>query len=188
MSEDYKKYDLIIVGAGIAGLRVGIESLKMNPSLKCCILEKYGYIGGRVITWHKKLPMIGHVQWENGAGRISTSHKRVLELIKEYRLTFTPISPETKFIDDNKHHHITIQTNTFSELQGIYLEPLLGLSKEILATHTLDELLVSVFGLENAKQFYEQFPYFSEIHTLRADIALISFKHEMHSNEGYGVS
>ena len=39
-------YDIIIVGGGIAGLRVGIEAMKRNKNIKCCILEKYGYMGG----------------------------------------------------------------------------------------------------------------------------------------------
>ena len=63
-------YDVIIVGGGIAGLRVGIEALKKQPSINCCILEKYGYIGGRIVTFRKNIPKIGEVQWENGAGRI----------------------------------------------------------------------------------------------------------------------
>jgi protoporphyrinogen oxidase len=41
------------VGAGIAGLRVGIDVMKKHPKLRCCILEKYGYNGGRVVTYHK---------------------------------------------------------------------------------------------------------------------------------------
>lgn len=180
------EYDLIIVGAGIAGLRVGIQALKKNPSLKCCILEKYGYIGGRVVTWRKKIPKVGEVSWENGAGRISTSHKHVLGLLKDYGLTFLPISPKTDFLDTSCADK-GIENNLFSDLQSIYLEPLLGLSKDTLATHTLKVLLESVFGPKDAQRFYELFPYFCEIHTLRADIALTSFQHEMRSNDGFGV-
>lgn len=180
------EYDLIIVGAGIAGLRVGIQALKKNTSLKCCILEKYGYIGGRVVTWRKKLPKVGEISWENGAGRISTSHKCVLGLLKEYGLTFVPISSDTGFLN-TKCPTTGVENNVFSDLQSVYLEPLLGLSKDTLATHTLKELLGSVFGPKDAQRFYELFPYFCEIHTLRADIALTSFQHEMRSNDGFGV-
>jgi hypothetical protein len=178
------EYDLIIVGAGIAGLRVGIEALKANPSLKCCILEKYGYMGGRVVTWRKKLPKLGEISWENGAGRISTSHTRVLGLMKEYGLTFAPLSPETAFIDIRIDK---LERNRFSDLVGVYLKPLMGLPMEELATHTLDGLLNKMVGRNTARRFYEKFPYFCEIHTLRADIALSAFAHEMQSNEGFGV-
>lgn len=178
------EYDLIIVGAGIAGLRVGIEALKANSGLKCCILEKYGYMGGRVVTWRKKLPKIGEVSWENGAGRISTSHKKVLGLIKEYGLTFVPISPETVFINIRTDK---LEHNRFSDLIDVYMKPLMGLPAEELATHTLDGLLNKMVGRNAARRFYEMFPYFCEIHTLRADIALSAFTHEMRSNEGFGV-
>ena len=84
-------YDVIIVGAGIAGLRVGLQLLRSKVS--CCILEKYNYTGGRVVTFRTKLPKVGEVQWENGAGRISTSHKKVLDLLKRYDLHTAPIHP-----------------------------------------------------------------------------------------------
>ena len=180
------EYDLIIVGAGIAGLRVGIEALKANPKLKCCILEKYGYMGGRVVTWRKKLPKVGEVSWENGAGRISTSHKKVLGLIKEYGLTFVPLSADTGFIDTGRRGE-GLEKNMFSDLLEVYLDPIMRLSKDVLTAHTLKELLDSVIGPKDARGFYEMFPYFCEIHTLRADIALSAFHHEMHSNEGFGV-
>ena len=182
-------YDLIIVGAGAAGLRVGIETLKVQPTLKCCILEKYGYVGGRVVTFRKDIPKVGPVQWENGAGRISTSHKKVLKLIRDYNLTFVPIGTETDFINDpfcyNKEP--VIIGNKFTDLINIYLKPLESLSANTLANHTLKELLDGTVGYNQAKNFYEQFPYYSEIHTLRADLALESFKKEMRSNDNFGV-
>ena len=182
-------YDLIIVGAGVAGLRVGIETLKKHPRLKCCILEKYGYIGGRIVTFRKNIPKIGEVQWENGAGRISTKHKKVLSLLREYKLNFIPIPAETDFINDPKYtgKYPNILANKFSSLIDFYLTPIKSLSPEVLATHTLKELLDKTIGSGVAKNFYEQFPYYSEIHTLRADLALEAFSNEMHSNEGFGV-
>ena len=47
--------DIVIVGAGIAGLRCGITLLRKRPSRKIVILEKYNYVGGRVVTYHKKI-------------------------------------------------------------------------------------------------------------------------------------
>lgn len=164
-------YDLIIVGGGIAGLRVGIEMSKKGT--QCCILEKYD-IGGRVTTFKKVIPGFGQVQWENGAGRISTSHKKVLKLFKQYGLTFVPHS------NDSTYFSGTIRPNYFNDLIKVYLEPLTKLDPIILATHTLGELLNKT--LDNAKEFYMKFPYFSEIHILRADIALHSFSNEMGSS------
>jgi hypothetical protein len=118
-------YDLIIVGGGAAGLRVGIETLKVQPQLKCCILEKYGYIGGRVVTFRKNIPKVGEVQWENGAGRISTSHKKVLKLIQDYKLTFVPIGADTDFINDPSafDKEPVIVGNKFTDLINFYPNP-----------------------------------------------------------------
>ena len=171
-------YDVIIVGAGISGLRVGIELLTTRPHLRCCIIEKYGYNGGRIYTYHKTIKGM-NLQWEHGAGRISTSHKKVLSLLKKYALTFLPISADTMWLDDG------LTKNNFSSLIDIYITPLLSLSSSLLQSHTLSELLHAVYG--DISSFYLQFPYYAEIHTLRADLALASFQAEMKSNSGFGV-
>jgi Flavin containing amine oxidoreductase len=178
-------WDLIIVGAGIAGLRTGIESLKKNPKLVCCIVEKYNYIGGRVVTFHKKIPIAGEVQWENGAGRISNKHKKVLSLLQQYGLNYISSDEHTDYI--NEYNTSNLVSNKFTKLKNIYLEPLKELPPDILAKYTIGELLEKTVGYSRAKNFYIQFPYYSEIHTLRADIALKSFDAEMSSNKGFGV-
>ena len=177
-------YDLIIVGAGPAGLRTGIQTLKQYPSIRCCILEKYNYIGGRVVTYHKNIPSIGNVQWENGAGRISKSHKRVRQLIQQYGLHFAPMSGKTLFLSKENQ---TLSPDIFYQFHNLYFKPLELLPKEILGTHTLYQLLTKTIGHEKTKEFVQQFPYYSEIHVLRADLALEAFRNEMNSNHGFGV-
>lgn len=179
-------YDLIIVGGGIAGLRVGIETLKLYPGIRCCILEKYGYIGGRVVTFKRNIPTIGNVQWENGAGRISVTHKKVLQLFSKYHLTFIPNSPDTDFIQTNRNYITEPTGNIFTKLINVYLSPISSLPKSILMKNTLVQILDMILGKDKSREFYEQFPYFSEMHVLRADIAIESFKHEMKSNNGFG--
>jgi len=174
-SEAREARDVIIVGAGIAGLHVGIELLKRGVS--CCILEAYHIAGGRVFTF--KTNVAGKVQWESGAGRISLTHKRVLGLLKRYGLHTYPMSGDSLFVDGASTE------NHFSELCGSYLAPLRSLSPSILQTHTLSELLEYVLGVVKAKHFYEMFPYWSEIHTSRADQALRVFEHEMKSMSGF---
>jgi len=181
-------YDVVIVGAGVAGLRVGIEVLKQHKSLRCCILEKYNYVGGRVVTYHHEVEGVGEVQWENGAGRISTTHKRVLRLLRKYGLTFHHISGETKFMSKRRGVFPPVmEPDRFYQLLHIYLSPLERLSPEVLATHTLEELLAKTMGEDKAAEFYIQYPFFAEIHVLRADLALQAFQEEMGTNEGFGV-
>ena len=140
-------YDVIIVGAGIAGLRVGLQLLKYKVS--CCILEKYNYTGGRVVTFRAKLPKVGAVQWENGAGRISSSHKKVLDLLKRYDLTTAPISPDITYCDT---HGASNDLDPFSQLHDIFLKPLRDLPKETLQTHTIGELLEKTLGTHSSKK------------------------------------
>lgn len=182
-------YDLIIVGGGAAGLRIGIQTLKRYSNLRCCILEKYGYVGGRIVTFRKDIPKVGPVQWENGAGRISLSHKRVIKLLNQFELNLIPIPDETDYIADPTYSYKEpyITGNKFSDLINVFLGPIEQLSPDTLASHTLKELLDKTIGYSAAKEFYIQFPYYSEIHTLRADLALHAFRNEMKSNSGFGV-
>ena len=178
-----EQWHLIIVGAGLAGLRVGIETLKKSPHIRCCILEKYDYVGGRVFTFHTHIPRIGKVHWESGAGRIYKHHKKVLSLMKSYNLHTIPISPKTNYLSTD----LTDTENHFSDLISVYLDPLRKLDPSVIRMHTLKELLYKTIGEKAAKHFYLQFPYFSEIHSLRADVALQSFHTEMASNQGFFV-
>ena len=176
-------YDIIIVGAGIAGLRVGLHIVNTYPTIKCCILEKYNYNGGRVVTYHDK--KLKDVHWEIGAGRISHSHRRVLQLMKTYGLTYLPLSAEMGWKENTENSEW--KDNTFSELTTVYLDPLKKLHPSVLQTHTIKDLLYKIVGKSAADQFMIQFPYHAELHTLRADIALHSFETEMKSNEGFIV-
>ena len=170
-------HDVIIVGGGIAGLRVGIGLLCEHPEADVLILEKYDYMGGRVVSYRK-----GGNQWEIGAGRVSTSHARVLDLIDRYRLTWTDMAESAEW-----RGHGQIRSDQFAELARLYLDPLRRLGTSVLRTCTIGELLVRIHGQKRTRRFIEQFPYWSEIHTLRADLALDSFAEEMESWSGFGT-
>ena len=171
-------HDVIIIGAGIAGLRVGIRILREYNAPRVLILEKYNYVGGRIVTHYKG----GH-QWEIGAGRIASTHRLVRKLMKKYSLTWAPLSTTSEWrSSDGSHTH-----DTFAELTRIYLDPLRHLNPETLATSTIMELLRSVHGKKEATRFAQHFPYWSEIHTMRADMALASFEEEMNPSHHFGV-
>ena len=168
-------YDYIIVGAGIAGLYTGLKLLKEKPSLNILILEKYNYIGGRIVTYHKD----GH-QWEIGAGRISMRHGRLLKLMDDYGLHLFPIEGnETLYLDGKS------KIGEFDSLLTTYLEPLTSLPLTTLYQHTIGSLLTKIHGSKFAHDFLLKFPYWAEVHTMRADLALHSFLNEFSKDAHY---
>lgn len=172
-------YDVVIVGAGLAGLTCGIFLQKKG--LRTCVLEKYGYVGGRVVTYKKD----GY-QWENGAGRIASDHTRVHQLLKKYGLHEFPIGKDQLFIPRGGDEEDAIP-NTFEVQLGSVLKQLADLPSEVLANHTLEQILKSVMGESEAIRFLEQFAYRAEVTVMRADQAMKSFQGEMGTYDGYTV-
>ena len=172
-------YDLIIVGAGLAGLTVGLESLKKNPDLKVIILEKYDYVGGRVYTHHQ-----GKLSWEAGAGRIGDAQISIHGLVKRYGLSTYPIGPSdgSTYIRDG-----VAGPNSFTDLLATYVLPLAALPSSVQESHTLADLLEKIHGHAAAYTFWNMFPYWAEIHTLRADLAIHSFMTEFGKDAEYSV-
>jgi len=178
--------DIVIIGAGIAGLRCGITLLRKRPSLKIVILEKYNYVGGRVVTYHKKIEdMKGNcstVQWENGAGRVHLSHTKVLQLIRKYKLHTFPLDDKMMYEEDG-----VLTQNIFTETMALLSPELDKLSPEILGRHTLREVLTDILGEDKTNALLLQFPYRAEVDTMRADLGLESFQDEMGTYKGYVV-
>lgn len=170
--------DLIIVGGGIAGLHVGIESLrKGRAGLRVLILEKYDYMGGRVVTHYK-----GGKQWEIGAGRIHKSHKMVRGLMQRYGLHWyeqNSTSAEWRGIR-NTHKDL------FEIFNKLYIYPLHFLPNETLANHTVRSLLEKIKGKAETEKILIQYPYRAEVDDLRADMALKTFQKEMGTWKGFG--
>ena len=168
--------DLLIGGAGLAGLRIGLAALRANRKQRVVILEKELHTGGRVFTYYSSDPV--PIQWEEGAGRISTQHKKTLSLLKTYGLHTIPISSTSNVL---LCRDVPAQPtpNPFDDLSAIYLDPLRALDSHMLATHTIEQLLKKTVGPAHTSRILSLFPYYAETHTLRADLALQSFTEEM---------
>jgi len=156
--------DLTIVGAGIAGLHVGVEYLRKNPTHRAVILEEYNYIGGRMVTYKKK-----GMQWENGAGRIHNEHTLVGQLVDKYKLTRIPLSQNVKYLDATNANR-QLEETAFAS--SPILQQLLSLSPKVLQTNTIKYLLQQTIGYEKTAALLSRFPYYSETHYMRADIGL----------------
>jgi hypothetical protein len=171
--------DYGIIGGGIAGLYAALHLAKRYPSAKISLFEKYRIFGGRVLTFRE-----GGYRWEMGAGRFHSSHTLFRELLKQYGLHEVPIPSETKWIET---YGSAVVPNLWEESLQTWLEEVKRLPNEMLATHTLFELLTQIFGETKASELVAPFPYYGEVYTLRADLALKSFEAEMGTHSNYFI-
>ena len=173
-------YDTIIVGSGIAGLYVAIELLKAGTK-RLAVFERQKGVGGRVHTFRQTVDG-NKLQWEAGAGRISGDHHMILELLKRYKLTFSPIAPTVQY----KHtYDSALEPDAFQPGIPAFLGPLHGLPPRDLETHTIRQLLTRIHG-PKAEAYLIRFPYRAELDIMRADVALKLFDGEF-SRSDYGV-
>ena len=170
-------YEILIVGAGLAGLHCALRLIEKNPLTKIAIAEAYNYVGGRVTTYR---PKDYPVHWENGAGRIHTSHTMVNKYVKRYKLTKMPIDPSQEWVEPFEPTE-----DIWSSLVEIITKSLQTLSPRTLATHTIQQLLDATYGIGSTKRLLSHFAYRSEINTLRADLALKAFEKEFKSTKGF---
>jgi len=163
----------VIVGAGIAGLWIADQLSSdtrntRNTKNTITILEKADYLGGRILT--------SDHGYEIGAGRLSTSHPRVMALLKRFKLHTYPHSKSAlwKGLDD-----IQPTENNFGAIWENFIAIFAGFSKETLATHTLRELAEKTAGTALTDRILQQFGYRAETDTLRADLGIEAFRRDM---------
>lgn len=160
MAAAAKHFPNIVIGAGIAGLTVALELAKRGEDV--VILEQYPVPGGRMLTFRED-----DIQYEIGAGRIFTHHSRVRALVERYKLHTIPISAETYY---QKFSYPPIK-NDFLLLMRPFLHVIETLPKSVLANYSLAELFPPVYN-----PILKMYPYWAEIHMLRADLAIQLFK------------
>jgi phytoene dehydrogenase-like protein len=168
----------VIVGAGIAGLWLAWQLAKRGD--RVTLLEKYDYLGGRVVTSKKH-------GVEIGAGRISKQHHRVHALLRHYGLHTHPLGEELLWWPAKT---LRPQPNDFDAAWSAFVRLFARLPPATLATHTLRQLTESAIGPQAATALLAQFPYRAETESARADVALAAFKPsvgEMATHAGYVV-
>lgn len=166
--------DILIIGAGLAGLHCALRLSERFPKKNICILESYLIAGGRVHT-------INGV--EAGAGRIPVSHPMIGSYCDRYSLTRIPLQHNTQYVDENG----ILQENLWPTCMTIIQNALATVPKTLLSRYTLAEILVKLLDKETATSLMAYFPYRSELTTLRADVALHSFANEFSTKESFYV-
>ena len=171
----------VIVGAGIAGLDIADKLIAAGtPGKSIIVIERNGYVGGRVITSKKH-----HV--EIGAGRIHDAHKMVHGLLKRFKIQTIPTSGTSEF----RRLGISKSRPNAFELAWPAIATLLGrLSYNELSSYTIRELLHRILGAKQADALLMEFPYRAEVDMIRADMGLRAFDESegsVGSSEGYSV-
>jgi hypothetical protein len=174
-------YDILIVGAGLAGLHCALRLKQVKPSTRIAIAEVYKYVGGRVVSYNP--PDFPNVRWENGAGRIHSSHKMLRDYLERYGLHLIKLSEEQTWrplkgspVPNPWPHFATMLSHTLGQLKS-----------SLLARHTVSELSTLAFGAAYTERLLAHFPYRAEVFRMRADLALKSLSEEMRSAEGFFV-
>ena len=162
-------YDVLIVGAGIAGLNTATELIKADPNLKILVVEKYKQAGGRLDTIY--LP--GAIKYESGAGRIHSSHKHLLKLVKTHNLSLSEINSS---IDWRSSETKVTEPDYFFSIFHKYCEILRDLPESILRTKTIRDLMIEIQGVEMAKHILDTYPYRAEIEVMSARASLDLFE------------
>lgn len=90
----------MILGGGITGLYAAYLILKHNPDQNVVVLEKDARLGGRIHTYTDK-----HMTVEAGAGRFSTNHTLLMDLLREFKLLkkVRPTSSEIKYAEGSPY-------------------------------------------------------------------------------------
>lgn len=174
-------YDILIIGAGIAGLYTAIECLKRKPKSRVALAESYHIAGGRMSTFSADISGV-HYQWEMGGARISEHHTMLLKLFKKYGLETFPIEGAPQFKESGAW---SLEPDNFGRAIPITFGPLANLPKEILGTKTLRQLLSTVLTPKELEGLLIRHPYRGELDTMRADIALGLFQNEFGPSEKY---
>lgn len=159
---------IIIVGAGIAGLRTALNLKKKYPQSNINILEKYAQPGGRMET----IFLNKETHYESGAGRIHSSHKTLLKLIKKYKLTTTKLPDESYW----KTPESNLKPNGFFSIWHELCMLFKQLPEKTLQIHTLRYLTIEMLGVELAKKILDTYPYRAEIEVMSAKSALDMFE------------
>jgi monoamine oxidase len=174
------KYDICIIGAGIAGLYCARELSRKHRDIKICILEKYEFIGGRTSTFRDTVDGVD-IQLEAGAGRIHKTHHNVLELLKEYKLNLIPIDGKVEWRSPGVSTPIEFRKYINN------LAALKDLSSEELSNTTLKQVLTKILGKARTNELLDRYEYRSELDTLKADKGLESLSHELGDSTGFYV-
>ncbi|MEE4661658.1 MAG: NAD(P)/FAD-dependent oxidoreductase [Halieaceae bacterium] len=88
-------YDVVIIGAGIAGMTAARLLSKAGPGLKVLVLEARSRVGGRLMTLQREEEYLPAEGVELGASLIHGSEAGTWDLVNEFQFTTRPLPPRS---------------------------------------------------------------------------------------------
>lgn len=83
-------YDVIVVGAGLAGLAAARELLRNEPSLRVLVVEAKERIGGRILTVPMRAVRGRKIDVDLGGTIVRRTQENITRLIEDFRLETFP--------------------------------------------------------------------------------------------------
>lgn len=139
--QDAMHYDVIIVGAGPAGLAAAIHLKQLNPTITVCILEKGAQVGSHLLSGAvlnpKSLKTLLPDTWQDAPLHTPVTHDSFYYLSKKraYRL---PTPPQMR-----NHNHFVISLGELGRFLATQAE---GLGCEIYPGFAATQLLLGSTG------------------------------------------
>ena len=155
-------YDFIVIGGGVSGLYCAMELSKAH---KVLLLESSERLGGRIHTHQNP-------QYEIGAGRLHSSHRHLLSLLKRFHLNTYPLSRRIDHInrEDGYVPHVDRYIDDMIE------QTTKSLTEEM-RQHTFEEHCLSILGKEDTKRLKQARGYLGE-YQMNAYDAVTMFRKE----------
>lgn len=169
-------YDIIIIGAGIAGLHCAYRL--QNHYDNILVLEENSCIGGRI----KTVQIHGSII-EAGAGRLNQTHRLYSSLLKELHLETKPIDGIIQHYDTDSLFHLQNPFTTLDKVlkvakkestQKLQQLSFLQYAKTILTKNEI-EFVVGAFG------------YYQQLAEMNAFNAIKLFDKGMHSKNKFEI-
>ncbi len=178
--------DIIIIGAGISGLYLGLELLKMKKTVS--IFEKSNRIGGRIFT-----KTYQNIPYESGAGRFSNTHTKLLNLFKKYNLDkkIIPLDKaKTKIIYNQLNYTNNIDdyyTNNIDDYYSIIFSEKSKYTFIQLLNMTTYDFLCKIFTKPIADHFIKLYGYRGEIYNANALCGINMFELDYKTKTFYAL-
>ena len=188
------KYDIVIVGGGIAGIYTMYNLKKKYPDLKVLLLEKNDRIGGRVYTYNKSIDGVNYTM-DLGAGRIGYHHKLMVELINNLGLSkyIHSIKNAENYIEYDNKKKLGVNKSSLKTYLSKLLYKFFNSTKlkkikpTVLKKYYLRELLQRFFNKSQYRSIEETFEYKNKLHHFNSYDAIKYFRDDYNSKSKFFI-